>query len=521
MVILDARKHFFVVSVFLLFVFLLLALHFHSLNNGFFLDDQNVIFGPDGVGAKSWEQLFTVGHSQFFRPVGHVLMKLSFHLFLYEPWGYRLVNILLLAGVGIAFYALLILLGASKRVSLLAISLYLIHPFQGNSIQYITMSHLLVGVLLALVSMHCFIDSNLNIAKQRLYWVSFISFIGAILSHETNLIVLIGILLWGAVYKRVNLVFIQRFVLLCVAAFVFIYIRGMATSFHHFFLSPLNFIMHHFDKWISSWMDLLGWYIQHLIWPDKVLFLWSTPFIAQSALLKAALAVSSCAGVIYWLFCDRIQPKVRFLFSFFFFGLALSGWACFIYKDVQPFIEPHWFFFTSIGFYVLSAYLLFYVLEHSRILGACLTVSVIVILSFMTFNNNDRFLNEETYSRYWLSLNKGSFTPYSGLFEALVDKGNFRQACALVLEGTTVLDIKPPELYPRLAYSFSMIGNKKIADIFLNEAFRLGMFSPDDLYYYALYSYEIGDIPAAKRFSQKYNLMSYKSPRILERPALF
>lgn len=503
--------------VFLLSFLVLLTLHFPFLGNALVLDDQDVIFGAGGVGSISWDHLLLNLDGHYYRPVGFAVIKLLYQSFHYDPVGYRLVNMLFLSAIAAAFYPLLILLGISAEVTILALILYIIHPYQGNAIQYVTLSHVLIGVIFSLLCVFWFIVSTNEPKRRAYFWGSLLAFICALLSHETSLIVLVFILAYGFFYKKLTLSFIQRLGVLFLAFLTLILCRRADPAYSTIFNVPSGMITDHFGVWISSWTRLLGWYIQHLIWPDKILVLWSTTILENSSLLRGLAALFITLFSLLLLLRPAVRPVSKLLLFVLLFGLALSGWTCFLYKDIWPFIEPHWFYFSSIGFYIFASYFLLSFIKKARFFGYTLIAASVLSLSWMTVHNDQQFINEESYCRFWLSQNKGCFAPYTGLFRVLVDKGEYRLAVALIVEESIILNATDPWAYPRLAYSLLCLGDTRLSTMFLNRALNLGLIGADAYYYYALYYNKTGNREQAQIFADKFNSIIPKPPALLGR----
>ena len=66
----------------------------NSLQNGFMLDDHLILFGEQGIEKfNSFLDVFTKDLGSFYRPVGHLVLAVSYSLFGTQVAGYHLVNL--------------------------------------------------------------------------------------------------------------------------------------------------------------------------------------------------------------------------------------------------------------------------------------------------------------------------------------------------------------------------------------------------------------------------------------------
>lgn len=496
---------------FLCGVLFLLIIYGPFVSNGFMLDDHSVIFSYKGMAGLSWQELFSSGSTRFFRPVGHLPMKLSYHLFAFDPRGYHLVNILLLSAVATAFWLLLTDLGVRKKVVLPALAYYLAHPFQGNAFNYITMSHVLVYVLLTTVSVYCFIGHFLY-RRAWLYWMGLAAFAGSVLSHEMAVLTPVVLLVWAMAYRRLDRVFTMRLVPWVAALLIFLIVRKLDQSFHYAFNNPGEQIFRHFNHWVSAWFDLLGWYARQLLWPDRVLFLWSEPGSSSQWVLKFLALAAAGGGFVYWFFTSRRSAPVRFLSAVFLLGLLVSGWAGYLYPQVWPFIEPQWFYFTAIGYYVFVGWCCVQAAGQSRLIGAVLVSALFVLILGMSVRNNLSYKNEEVHSRHWLSINKGSAAPYRGLIRALADQGDCRGAVMVDHERRYYLSIQDPAVFSRMAYCYAKLGRPDLGEMFFQQVVSLGYVEADDICFLGRYFSASGDERTAARFFEQFKRMKLRQP---------
>jgi tetratricopeptide (TPR) repeat protein len=136
-------------------------------------------------------------------------------------------------------------------------------------------------------------------------------------------------------------------------------------------------------------------------------------------------------------------------------------------------IEPHWFFFSGMGFFALFAGGLQKMINKNAFIGRTLTACVIILFIVFSWDYNARWKSQESYSRFWLFLNKGDWTPYYGLGRALMDKGDYAGAAGWFLDGLTRCGMVTVEYASDLGHVLDRLGHDDDALRYLNTAIRI------------------------------------------------
>ena len=154
------------------FAFILLVVSFASysnaLHNNFMMDDYGLLiqdtrahnvkyllthFIPDFRHVLNIEG--SVGNV-YYRPLAHLLLMLCFLSFGLEPFGYHLVNLLVLFLCAFTLYVFLKLLFKNTPLALLTSLIFAAHPINGVMVNYITGIVFGVQVLAMLLSLMTF-----------------------------------------------------------------------------------------------------------------------------------------------------------------------------------------------------------------------------------------------------------------------------------------------------------------------------------------------------------------------------
>ena len=416
--------------VFLAFFLVCLLSYANSFQNQFMMDDHAILLGRHGMLDRSFIGIFQHNQgSSFYRPIGHIPLWIFSRLFRFNFIGYHAANLFLFAGIVFFFYAIVRKLTAQAPLSFFSAVLYAIHPLNGMLVNYITASVIAVFVLSMQASFWYFLRFSEQ-GRRGDYILCFIFFIFASLSHEMAIMLPVYLAAYLFFIKRESwwngVRFLSPFVLFFGA---WTAIRFKDHIFHNRVSGPFE-AMGNVAAHFSTWMDLVSWYVSKLFFPDKILFLWSSPYGSEHLLRDLIFFVLATGLAVYALLKWKRSWQSFFLATFVV-GLLPTVFSCFLdFPGTWPIIEPHWFYFSEVGFFILLAGLILTMARKSPVIGGIFGGCVILLFLVHSWDYNTKWKSQEIYSRYWLSLNKGNWTPYSTLGESLMDKGDYQGAFA-------------------------------------------------------------------------------------------
>lgn len=169
----------------------------------------------------------------------------------------------------------------------------------------------------------------------------------------------------------------------------------------------------------------------------------------------------------------------------------------------MPMIEPHWFYFTQIGFFVLLAWALLAMVRKNFVLGSVFGGIVILLLLIYCWSYNAQWKTQEKYSLYWLSLNTGNLTPYDGLGRSLMEKGDYQGAATSFSVGYKRLDYGTPQMAAAWGHCLDMLGQDKVALYWLRQASIVDSQYALTYHYIGLYYYKRGNFAEAQKAFKK------------------
>jgi hypothetical protein len=488
--------------VFLALSFVCLLGYANSFQNQFMLDDHLILFGQHGVIHKSFGAIFTSNQGDFYRPVGHLPLWVLSHLLASNYVGYHLANFVLFVLMVFLVFVIVRKISSCPTLSFISALFYAIHPFNGMVINYITASIIAVFVLSMQLSFLCFM-SFAESGQKRYGVLSLVLFILACLSHEMAIML--------PMYLAAYLFFIKKEgwkkTLLLLSPFIviltgWILFRLLSSFFPHQ-LSQSFYSIGNLSASFTTWMDLLIWYLTNLFFPSKVIFLWSVQYGQEHLGRDVIMAALGLSLVVYG-FLQWKRTWKSFLLAVFILGLCPTVFACFVnFPIVWPIIEPHWFYFSQIGFFVLLAGLVLMMVRKNFLIGGVLGGVVILFYLMNCWSYNDQWKTQEKYSLYWLSLNTGNLTPYYGLGQALMDRGDYKQAATLFSVGYKRLNYGTAQMASDWGHCLDMLGYDKEALSWLKEGISKDSQLAITYHYLGLYYQRKGNLLEAQKAFKK------------------
>lgn len=178
------------------------GLYYTSLDNSFHYDDgHTVVDNPWIRDARNLPQFFVSGmvvsespQASNYRPVLMVTYVLNYALGGLNPWGFHLANVFLHILTVLIVFGLIRFFLENTLAALLGALIFAIHPINSEAVNYITARSSVLSTLFMVLAVMTF---HLYRLKQRegslstswiFYSISFLSFIFALLSKETALV---------------------------------------------------------------------------------------------------------------------------------------------------------------------------------------------------------------------------------------------------------------------------------------------------------------------------------------------
>ncbi len=380
--------------------------------NGFLLDDYLFLFNDKGLSSVTLGQLFQEGINGVYRPVGLGLFKYELDFFGDNPFGYHVVNLILLFAMGLSCFAILRHISRNYHWALLAASLYTIHPINSFLVNYKSASGLSLFILFMQLSvlMYLQFDQNKRLPKLLL---SYLFYFLALMCHEISFMTPVYIALILFMLKGVSFFnSIKRVLGFFVVFCLYFMMRTQALGLFH--VQTPESLNISFFQYITTYLHMLYWYFSKLIVPVDILYVWFEPIATVVYPVWNVLFLLILSDIcLCFIFYARKSVKALSLVKFVF-GLLTLPLICFInvHSLKAAMIEPHWMNFPSMGFYGLVAFGLMSLKKIMPVrLWLFLIGGLLVGMTALTYNTNKVWADATTYCTYWKEKNPTNGSP--------------------------------------------------------------------------------------------------------------
>jgi hypothetical protein len=480
---------------------LCLAGYVVSLGGSFMLDDFVILFNEAGVSNKTFIQLFVDYQHIFARPFGHLLLWASYPILKTNPLGYHVLNLLLFVVICWLFYEIVQKLFKNNELAFLTAVLYALHPINSMLVNYVTVTVIATFVLTMQLSFLCLLK-YLDSGQKKFFMSSLIFFLMSLFSHEMSMVY--------PAYVFCLLYFLREFDWRKAMIFTLPYagVSGVYFLYRMVFFdlqgqaSAAFAMLRVFSVYISSIMALISWYIGKLLFPRDIIFLWNVviednykPFDIYRFSLLALV-------ILYLIFFRWKKGRKAFALSFFIVGFLpvfVSSYAHFPF--VEPMIEPHWFYFSSLGFFILLAGGILWLKQKMTRTFWKYCISLLFVFYFVLLqDNNLQWRTQESYCRFWISQNAANMTPYYGMGQVMLAHGKGAQAIEYFEKGLKVSQRHSAYILADIGYGYFLKGDYRQALMQYEAAIKQEPHYSVTYYYLALLKWRQGDHVGAEQF---------------------
>ena len=448
-----------------LIIFLGLLVYANSLSGKFILDDNALI--KDNTYIRNWSNVekFFVSDSTsitkpaFYRPFQMVTYAADYSIWKLNAKGYHLTNILLHILAALLLYWLISILYKDALIALLASIFFVTHPIHTEAVAYISgRSDSLVGIFIFLSFI--FYIKRIQTGKIRFYLFMILSYIGALLSRETSLMLPLLLLAYHYVFEE-KIRFKEFFSFLIVT---FIY------------TALLIFILPSGDSYTAFFQRLPGFfvaiasYIRLLILPFRLhmgygikLFNLTDP--------KAIAGIIMLVFLLFYVLKNKNQKKTV-LFSVSWFLIALLPVSN-LYP-LNAYMSEHWLYIPSMGFFIILSSNLsrIYRIKKFHAVGVALIIGILVFYSYLTIKQNEYWKTSIDFYNRTIKYVPDNWRLYVNLGNAYVDIGKNEKA---ITSYKKALDINPnaAPVYISLGIVYNNTGRGEEAIAMFRKALKI------------------------------------------------
>jgi len=415
----------------------------------------------------------------YYRPMTHMVYNFIYAAFKGNYWQYHLLNLFLFAFASSLVFKLIDKLTGNHNLALLAGLFYLIHPINGILVNYISACVFSFQVIFMLGTILLLLGSLERKNDRTLYFLSLLFSFLSLFWHEsalmTPLYAAVVILLFRDDPKESKLRYLFPYFLI---VFSYIIFRPLfLTSNDNVFM---QLALLHMTGWEypAVMFKVLAWYIGKLFYPQGIVMGWGTP-ILQGHVILNVLGLFSLFMVFLLFYIRFAKEKILQMaviwtligFIPVFLAAVVRSYTCAV-------IEPHWFIFSSIGFFILAAYFCLFILDRSKKTGIILLFIVVFSWGSVSFAYNQLWGDQRTYARYWLLQAPFLKTTYTYLAYAEEIQGDLKESrknFMMSLSGHTYDEV----IYDNLGYIDVAEGNFKDAELDCRMALKINPYSAD------------------------------------------
>jgi len=441
-----------------LFAVLLVTLaflaYFPAMQGGYIWDDEHYITGNSNL--QNAEGLWRIWSdplsSPQYYPMVHTTFWVEYQLWGLNPLGYHVTNVLLHGLNSVLLCLLLLRLGVPG--ALFAALIFALHPVNVESVAWITERKNVLSGLFYLSSMLAYFycsftgaifrkpDGEENSAldarsdsagyKQKLYWISFVLFLFALLSKTVacSMPAVILLLVW---WKR------ERISWKDIKPLTPFFLVGILLSFATVWIEKYH-VGAKGAEWSLLFIDrvliagrALWFYITKLIFPIDLTFIYPRWEIDAGVLWQYIFPVMWILLVsILWILRERTGrgPLVAVLI---FCGTLFPALGFF---DVYPmrfsFVADHFKYLASIAFITMCAAGFHRIFHENRVLNYKLKLGIIgmilLVLSGLTWNAGKKYESLETLWQDTISKNPGAWIAHNNLAVIMKEKNLLPEA---------------------------------------------------------------------------------------------
>ena len=453
------------------------------------IDDFNFLRNPVSSSMKyilsQWdpnrEQVLGVVDVQerqiYYRPLAHMVYDFCYTFFKNKYWQYHLFNLFFFVLASSLVYLFIESITGNFNLALLSGFFYLIHPVNGVIVNYISASVFAFQVIFTLGTILLLLGALDRMKDRGLYFLSLLFCSLSLFWHEsgamTPLYIAAVVFFFRKDPLKDKILYLCPYFLIILSYVVF---RCFFININDTVVKQMASV--HMTGWefAANLFQVFSWYIVQLFYPQGIVLMWSAPFV-HDHLLWPALGAAAMAVTFLSLFIRFKNNSIVLLaLAWFCIGFAPACLTAFRLPPDGVTIEPHWFVVSSVGYFILAAYLCLFFQSRAKKTGIVFLCSLIFIWGGISHANNLLWANQKTYALYWLK--QAPYLKWTNFYlaDAYQTESSFTQARAYYkrsLSGT-LMDIR---IYNNLGTMDLAEGHLKEAELNFKKALKIYPYS--------------------------------------------
>lgn len=440
--------------------------YFNGLHGEFMIDDKLFRSKYYNAGFLNFSDFFLKTPNWHYIPINYILNLSLFNRLPDNPFYFHLFNLSLFFLCGLSVYVLVTRLTANKTLAFLTSALFLIHPTNAEIVTHIHLDIVLLCFFLMSLSLLCF----LNYLEQPRFRSTYFTF--SLTLFAVSLLCFEGAILF-TLYLGTILYFNKRFefrkVLILCLPFVVMSLIYFCIQFKiagknaHFMVQDRDLHLNFFSV-VATLFQLVKWYIGNLILPGstalfKHFFPIQDPYGFYTILTFMLIALSLTLMFKFW------KPDSRsWALAWFLIGFIIVFPASFIHSSMGLVIEPYWFFFPIVGFFILLSDILLKLRNRLGLRIWCgLMAGLLLFFVIHSWRINIYARKERTYCEYWLTSDPGNPIPLGTISDEFVAQKEYLQALSIDQKTLDSNTVQPTFVYEKMARTCMQMGDFKKA----------------------------------------------------------
>ena len=431
----------------------------NTLQSPFIWDDINLVEkNPTIHNLKNLGRIFKENlgfgviqqRSASYRPLQSLTYMIDYSIWKNNVLGFHLTNIIfhILSALGVLWLVLVVLRNGFLAVS--SALIYVVHPLHSEAVAYISGRADPLSTCLFLSSMILYLQSFQK-RSMVMQILMLLTFIGALLSRESTLMLPMIVLLYHFVFKKP--VYWKSFLFLVGTGVLYIVLR---VSEMIGTLGSTHTVVSTLGERLPGVFVAITNYLKLIIFPMPLHMEYAAPLFAWSE-LKVFIGIASVLGLCFYAFQARKKnPLVSFSILWFFLTL-LPVLNIF---PVNAYMAEHWLYVPLIGAVIFIVNL---IKSWSSPSAARVVIGVLVsVLMLLTHQQNKHWQSHVGFYEYTLKFAPDSSRLHSDLGVAYYGAGRIDDA---IKAFKRAIEIKPD-----FDYAYNNLGAMYLAKGQLSQA---------------------------------------------------
>ncbi len=417
-------------AVFLVFV--CLFTYFPNLKNEFSIDDFEFLSCKYCQYFPSFLSFFTriPPDYQHYNPLNLLINITLFRYLPYDPIFFRLINLGLFYLNCLSLYFLITFLTKNKVISILTSLIFCLHPVNAENLNHITFNIIFLYTLflqLSFIMLILYLEKKNKIVYFRM---NILFFSISLLLLELSLIYILVI---GAFFYLIKKYSFQETVIKCfpflIVAILYLFLWFSIAGPKTELLGKISDLHLTFFSFIASYTKLVAWYVGNLLVSENLVLIFNMFPLSENILFWDLVFFGFLSGFVFLIFYYWKKDIRTFALVWFILGFIVAIPAMFGHAHMGLVIEPHWFYFTSIGFFLLISILLFQLRSHMNKKFWNLVILSIFIFHYIYSQSYIALAKtEKRYCEYWLRICPNNVLALMLLGKIYYQKGDFEKA---------------------------------------------------------------------------------------------